>query len=130
MSTVTLYFQLFIPGDNMSELLKIVAMEKHHCDMVETRLPADIVADQSIGHIKMSNHKDSYYVVLPTGHVMNATNEIDMWLLFVKATYVFNTMYCNSHTTAIAIFFEKLLNVPKQLCSKPSKALKRIVNLI
>ena len=66
--------------------------------------PSTVAEDECVGHYMMTRHTDIYYVVLPKDQVFPFEHEEEMWLFYVKLTYVYTCKYNSTAHETVAYF--------------------------
>ena len=92
-------------------------------------LVVDSCLESTLGYIHLLKDKEVYYVKYPTGQIFPFTRDLDMWVFYIKSLFVFQSKYKTVHHESIGLFFEKLLNTPKNLRSIVSPSRQALLDL-
>ena len=133
LSFFDMLIMLFILGSDMKTLKKILfpgPKAEAASTLIDGRLPSSVAQDESIGHIVMTRHTGIFYVVLPTGQIFPFGSEEEMWLFYVKATYVYTCKYNSTAHETVAVLIEHILNVPSILKSAIPKTAPRLLTIL
>lgn len=124
----------YFSGDDMSALVNALLkgqLSKHKNTIYMEDSPQTIAQNQKIGHIAISDWNNSVSVVLPSGQIFNfGSSHTLAWLFYVKSHFVLNTTYKTTGQETIAVFLERLLQVPGKLCSKATPGQRRQLELL
>lgn len=114
----------------MSDLInKLLSgqLAKYRSKLIHQSPPA--AKSDTKGYITLMKDNDVFYVKYPTGEVFPFMDDLNMWIFYVKSTFVFHSQYLTQHHETVCVFLEKLLGVPKPIRSDVTASQIKLLGL-